>query len=206
MPPPDDLGLVFADYIHNLRSVLDHIVWHLVVANGGELTTETGFPVVTDRRDWQHALDTRLRGFPEAWAGVVRDAQPFEVGDGAEQHPLYLLHRLDIASKHHNVVAMGVVGAGWLASFAFNRAAREGEEVIHVFAPPGTKLVDGVPLVVARCISEDDDLRVAKLEWIEDLDVGIGPISTLTDDGDGPLPNFLVFVGTVIEAMAPAFE
>ncbi len=49
---PDELGLIFGDYIHNLRSGLDQLVWALAVNNkGGKEPANAeavGFPVAAN--------------------------------------------------------------------------------------------------------------------------------------------------------------
>jgi hypothetical protein len=65
----------------------------------------------------------------------------------------------------------------------------------------------GIALGRSRGVSPDDDLRVTKILNVEDarLELGVAPISGNPPPAP-PIPNLLCFVGTVIEALAPAFS
>ena len=43
--PPNEIGLVTGDVIHNLRSALDHLAYQLVLVNGATPTRQTCFPI-----------------------------------------------------------------------------------------------------------------------------------------------------------------
>src|ERR1039458_3521922 len=43
--PPDDFAAVLGDCIHNVRSALDHLAHDLVLANHGDPTRSTQFPI-----------------------------------------------------------------------------------------------------------------------------------------------------------------
>ncbi|HEV3192837.1 MAG TPA: hypothetical protein VGY54_20165, partial [Polyangiaceae bacterium] len=40
------LNTLIGEFLHDLRSALDHIAWQLVMNNGGEPTRDTSFPIL----------------------------------------------------------------------------------------------------------------------------------------------------------------
>jgi hypothetical protein len=120
--PPDTLGLIVGDAIHNLRSSLDHMAVALAKAGaeakGITMTSEEEariqFPIVlsdeeflkqNDRGRLAH-VDPRARAFIEA-------RQPYN--DAlllpAAASPLYLLARIDNLDKHRQLPVAGLVTA-----------------------------------------------------------------------------------------------
>jgi hypothetical protein len=43
--PPMRLSVLLGDFLHNLRSALDHLAWQLVLVNGSTPGKRTGFPI-----------------------------------------------------------------------------------------------------------------------------------------------------------------
>lgn len=43
--PPQKLGVIVGDCLHNMRSALDHLAWQCVLANNGTPTRNTYFPI-----------------------------------------------------------------------------------------------------------------------------------------------------------------
>src|SRR5579863_2879087 len=58
-PPPVDLALIYADFIHNLRASLDLLACSLVEANGQTVDERNGFPVVKRAEDWMAAVGSK---------------------------------------------------------------------------------------------------------------------------------------------------
>jgi hypothetical protein len=201
-PPPIEISLLFADWIHNLRSVLDHIAFTLT-PNADE---RTSFPVVRESKNWRSTHMGRIPDFPSEWLGKVEVAQPFQYGSRCDEHPLYILHHLDIREKHRFIVPMVLTSLSTIPQFFFNRPTLEGEtlQLMSWQAPPGTKLVDGTKILCVRPISEHDDLRFTKFELPNDSIVGIGPGSDLTNSMSD-LPDLTSFVSGVVESLAGAF-
>lgn len=204
-PPFTQLALIFADFLHNLRAVLDHAVCHLVGASN--TTDSTGFPVVRKPQDWGSALGSRLKDFPPGFTGIIKDAQPFNHPTDAESHWLYLLHHLDIRNKHVLLVKLRVSDFEWEPTFELNRVAKEGDGRMDQLPATQVELRDGEELVRIRMISEENDLRIVKLREVNNAHIGIGPHSDLLEDfpPNTPLPNFMGEVGTVLTALEPAF-
>ena len=82
-PQPVELGLLFGDYIHTLRSVLDHIAYALV-ANPSE---RIYFPVVREFKDWQSTHMNQIPGFPTTWLEQIEDVQPLSIREQISRAP-----------------------------------------------------------------------------------------------------------------------
>lgn len=97
---PLRFALLAGDAIHNLRAALDYVIYQLVLADGGTPTRATMFPILAEKPP---------KGFAQlpAVAGITREAPLLNLeslmpyaGQPYGQK-LALLHRLDIADKHH---------------------------------------------------------------------------------------------------------
>jgi hypothetical protein len=197
---PVAAALAFADFVHNLRATLDHIAWSLVApARRG---AQVAFPVCLADRDWPSALG-RLPAVTASALEIVEGLQPFQLGQRAQEHPLSVLHRLDIATKHRLLLRQQVHVLSFEPTFHLNRPARDGDGVAQELPAGPIELVDVADLLRVRPVSDQGDLRVVKVDPLG-LDAGFGP--SLTGTGVSQLdhlPNLLVFVGTAIEQLAP---
>jgi hypothetical protein len=108
--PPVELGAIVGDYVHNLRSALDHLVWQLVIANGGTPGRHTEFPIALTEPSFAKRAITGTRTRPGMLTGVaphvievIRRYQPCERGDDAANHPFAILQDLWNADKHQTI-------------------------------------------------------------------------------------------------------
>jgi hypothetical protein len=103
--PSDRVYVIAGDFAHTLRSVLDHIVYALIVEATKELpdSTQVQWPVQI-RRD-QSALDKQTKGAPSAAAAIIESLQPYYEGAGEsyKKSALWQLHKLDIIDKHRRI-------------------------------------------------------------------------------------------------------
>jgi hypothetical protein len=117
-------GALLGDVVHNLRSILDHIIEELTIRGSGRSLPNTAFPIY-DRKfkivspgvgqsgipgfkdlDKRGRLTTdsglhKIRGINRPGVeAFIEGLQPYQrIGD-VDSHPLLLLHRLDIMDKH----------------------------------------------------------------------------------------------------------
>lgn len=101
--PPTEMSLLLGDAIHNTRSALDYLAWQLVIAGGGTPGTGTQFPISESQAKFNRNFRENLRGSSQAAVAAVQALKPFSGGD----ERFWRLHRLDIADKHHLLVAVG---------------------------------------------------------------------------------------------------
>lgn len=96
-------GLVFGDYVHNLRSALDHLVWAMAVNNlsGKEPSNanEINFPVADNYPAFVDA--PALRALTWEQATVIERFQPYRGGDAP--NPLRDLNAFWNDDKHRLV-------------------------------------------------------------------------------------------------------
>jgi hypothetical protein len=110
-PPPARLGVICGDYIHCLRSVLDH----LVCAHVPGITRRTAFPLYTSEARYLREVVARagkgkagpLTGLDpdSALFAYIESAQPYRGPDGHKKHALWLLGELSNADKHRAILA-----------------------------------------------------------------------------------------------------
>jgi hypothetical protein len=96
-PVPPCLALIAGDAIHNLRSVLDHLVWQLVEANGNKPTTKTAFPIYDAAPKDIPAYEAKVKGMRTEAERLIDSLQPYKGGN----KDIWKLHRLDIVDKHN---------------------------------------------------------------------------------------------------------
>lgn len=102
-PPPLHFGVILGDFLHNLRGVLDHLIWQLVLLNENEPTRATGFPICDSREDFDKLAKRCLRGLTDDQYALVEEYQPYRLGDEAPFHYLAVLRDLSNTDKHRFV-------------------------------------------------------------------------------------------------------
>lgn len=108
--PPLDWSTIVGDYLHNLRSALDHLVWVLVRANGCVPTRSNCFPLFDvepprkrgngERGRWNR----QVAGLHPAVVNFIEDCQPYKAPDGPKAHVLGALRTLSNEDKHRAVL------------------------------------------------------------------------------------------------------
>lgn len=121
---PTELAIISGDCIHNLRSALDHLIWQLVLANGGKPEDlRTAFPVWRSQADFESGRPGDATGISDEALDVLYGLKPYKGGNDA----LWRLHKLDIVDKHRLVLAVAtgyqqvVMDVGAIAQEIFNR-------------------------------------------------------------------------------------
>jgi hypothetical protein len=116
-PPPESIALSFGDFLHNLRSALDHLARMMVQENGGLPVDGPGgttFPVVS--RAKPGLLDIK-GGVSMPRREILQRVQPFHLGSEYEQHPLWKLNELNNIDKHRVLHVVNLVGHSSVAFF-----------------------------------------------------------------------------------------
>ena len=117
--PDPMIAVMFGDFVHNLRSALDHIFVASVPRNR---RYDASFPIIAFEDIWAKDTDGKfvvndpkgredfenaVRGLaPNARALVIR-AQPYRMRDGAETSILGAISRLENADKHRQLIVVG---------------------------------------------------------------------------------------------------
>ncbi len=95
---PDTIGLIFGDFVHNLRASLDNLVWELAIHNRRRLN----FPIVRERPKPPMVFAPLLQASiqPEAFA-IIERLQPYHAADPSDaRHRLAVLNSWWNKDKH----------------------------------------------------------------------------------------------------------
>lgn len=201
--PPVKLGLVFGDFIHNLRSALDNLACQLAYLGGAESCDKTQFPICGTPEQFAAQIKRgRLAGVSEQHIAMVERSQPYDGRATPVQLALAAIRDFDNIDKHQaiHVVATALdprpdaVGA-W-------RAVPEGDIELEIKpVTVGKPLYDGA--ILARVTLVSGTLKPNMGMEIEfPLRVGFGELGLASDK----LPVIWRVVGAIIESFAPAFD
>jgi len=117
--PPPRLSLICGDAIQNLRAVLDHIVWQLVLLEGNRPDKWNSFPVYTNKEQFdanvRHPKNPKRRPSPlhgidpngRAWE-LIEKVQPYRrrlFDQTPELHELAFLTSLSNIDKHRTLMS-----------------------------------------------------------------------------------------------------
>jgi hypothetical protein len=101
------LSLLLRDFLHNLRSSLDHLAWQLVLANEGTPGKKTSFPIFSKRREYKkfkknNDTATGMVGeVSQDAADLVEGFQPYNNKEGLpKEDKLWVLSTLNNIDKH----------------------------------------------------------------------------------------------------------
>jgi hypothetical protein len=108
--PPLVWSIVIGDCVQNARSALEHLAWQLAYPEFGGCGPKPGrtaFPICLKHGEFKKIKDEFGRPVQEAMEKV----QPYELGENAGQHPLWILHDLARIDRHRvlHVVAAALV-------------------------------------------------------------------------------------------------
>jgi hypothetical protein len=109
IPLPLMWSVRVAEFVHNVRSALDHLVWQLVIRKTGEqpMIDRIEFPVVETLRGFERRAGRHLTGVGAKERAIIKSVQPFETG-GAARSPLWQLRQLSNWTKHSDVLLAAV--------------------------------------------------------------------------------------------------
>jgi hypothetical protein len=74
--PDPRWGVQIGEFLHDLRSALDNLVWQLVLLNGEEPWDKNQFPIYNRNVPSRHRLDEMLRGVRPDHRTQIEDLQP----------------------------------------------------------------------------------------------------------------------------------
>jgi hypothetical protein len=103
-PLPDDLAVICGDAVHNLRSALDHLIWQLIIANGGEPDEKAAFPIWRSESKFKSGRPGHAKGVSKQALDLLYGLQPYKGGNDA----LWRIHQLDIVDKHRLLLTVAM--------------------------------------------------------------------------------------------------
>jgi hypothetical protein len=107
---PARFGLIAGDFLQNMRSSLDYLVWQLAIANKRKPGTCNAFPICLTLEGWEKSLHKhdRLRGVHSDAVAEIKALQPCFT-NSPNPLPLTVLETLTNHNKHRNPLTTGAV-------------------------------------------------------------------------------------------------
>lgn len=102
------LGLLVGDAIHNLRSALDHLAYHLVCVGTRNFSgphTHVYFPIFRNRTEYEAKKLGKIKGMSENAIKAIDGIEPYGGGAG---DIFWGLDQLDIFDKHRILLPLGL--------------------------------------------------------------------------------------------------
>jgi hypothetical protein len=106
---PPDIPAIAGDVIHNLRSALDHLAFHLVMVgitfgeSPPEKWEDIQFPIFHSLKSYEAGKGRRVKGMRREAVEAIDALKPYQGG----YEPLWLLRRLDNTDKHSFILPIG---------------------------------------------------------------------------------------------------
>jgi hypothetical protein len=103
--PEPEWAIDVAEIAVNARSVLDQLIWQLVIDNGAMPKAGANqFPIVVDATSYTHGRtskrDRMLQGVASKHRRVIDSVQPFHRGRSADKDPLVIVDKIAKSEKH----------------------------------------------------------------------------------------------------------
>jgi hypothetical protein len=101
---PLRFSVLVGEIIHHLRSSLDHLIWALVLKRHPNPNVRVQFPVCSTPKKFETARKSGIiDGVSRSTQTIIERVQPYNnasFGKPVPDHPLRILHDLNIADKH----------------------------------------------------------------------------------------------------------
>lgn len=123
LPIPPRFSVLAGEIVHHLRSSLDHLIWNLSGPEYRERhSTQIGFPVLEAAPSSKAELsgyERKIKGITNSRARkVIDDLQPYRSANPID-HPLLILHKMDVIDKHRALLIVAAVGQALLPAHAW---------------------------------------------------------------------------------------
>jgi hypothetical protein len=103
-PPDAEWSLVVGDCVQNLRSALDHLIWHLSTEDERKShPKQIQFPITLTKQDWASFGSRSIQGLVPAARKAVLVLQPFTKPSADRPDPLAVLNELSNLDKHRRI-------------------------------------------------------------------------------------------------------
>jgi hypothetical protein len=88
--------VIVGEIFHDLRSSLDQLICHLIRANHGRVTKDSGFPFSELAKDFKSVRTRKVKGAGTKADRIVQAIKPYPGGNDA----LFRLHKANVSEKH----------------------------------------------------------------------------------------------------------
>jgi hypothetical protein len=126
-------GILFGEFVHQLRSILDNLAWQLVLCSGNTPDSATEFPIFRNLDKFRRDAPRKMRGMEPAICAEIERYQPFKSRrNNPEATGLWFIHDIDIMDKHRVIVlvAMGTQ-KGKLSGFPTGSSLKQAARAEH---------------------------------------------------------------------------
>jgi hypothetical protein len=110
-PMPPRLNTLIGEFLHDLRSALNHLARQLVLEHAGKAPRETEFPILTRKptakKEGKEALPNIRGGASQTARRLIALFQPYMFGERWQDHPMRVLDKLWNIDKHRDILARG---------------------------------------------------------------------------------------------------
>lgn len=137
VPPPRRISTIVGDYVHCLRSALDHLTWALAVQQNPK-PGNVAFPVFHDPATYRQLGDPMTSALWAQDQARIKALQPYH--DLGTKDPLYWVQQLDNFDKHRRLLVMVTASLGQGVAFG----AIKDVDVINVSGSGDVDLQDGI--------------------------------------------------------------
>ena len=192
---PVRLNTLIGEFLHDLRSSLDHLAWQLVEHNSGKPSSDTSFPILkvtpSTNKQGQRTLPNVAGGLSTRARALIDGAQPYKLGARYVDQPLWMLHQLWNIDKHRYVLAKGgrttahFIGAVPARDFAytarFDSATVTAAKYILVPDDPSVD-VDAYALIEAALNEPEHGIETPLLWTLEQILKTVVGVVTAAED------------------------
>jgi hypothetical protein len=77
---PRSFSGIIGDTIHNLRAALDQLAWQLVIVNTQQPRRRTGFPIGSDRKEFEADAEGKVKGIAKPAIRLIHRLKPYRGG------------------------------------------------------------------------------------------------------------------------------
>lgn len=109
-PPLLKWALWHAGIVHDIRSILDNLVWELAHDGAApSFPSRIAFPVIIEETKWAKEGLSRIGELPDIYQTRIENIQPFKCApNDSVAGALRLVHTLDIQNKHHTPIIIAM--------------------------------------------------------------------------------------------------
>ena len=101
---PNGCGLVAGDFVHNVRSALDHLIYEISTLPADHKgRRHLYFPLCQTESEYRKNEERQLLGVGESERAIVEQFQPFNVSGGHHDDALVLLGKISNFDKHRAI-------------------------------------------------------------------------------------------------------
>ena len=196
--PPQRLGVIVGDILHNLRSALDHLVWQLAELGEGAAEYKNQFPIYDTKKKYLQKVGTTLHGVAAEHRETIEGLQPYhEHGEGLALRIIGDLNNID---KHRVVHTVKHVAATGPDSIQIENATQ-----VEMSGADFTRLDDGAVLYRIHSADVIDPSKPVNIHTEVGYTLIFGDPAVLAANR-GDLMTCRDAVSNIVEHFAPFFD